>query len=283
MTVRTWLILGVCGLVTGLAVFPWAATAQVPDSVCPPTACGLNPAKRSVSSMLVNSRRIKLNYAINDVGPSGVGTIELWATRDGKSWARYSNEPPPDGPLVVHVAEEGKYGFTIVVRNGVGVASAAPKTGDDPQVWVHVDETRPEVKLGRISVGQGHDAGTLAVEWKATDERLAVKPVTISVSTRKDGPWTPVATSIENTGRYVWHMPRDHPYAFHVKVEAADRAGNVGGDTTHEPIKIDLMRPKGTIIGVDAEKKADSLTVIPTTPVETATKQEFMFGIGWRR
>jgi hypothetical protein len=234
--------------------------------------------------MIVASRRIKLNYAINDVGPSGVSSVEVWATRDGKSWARYSNDPPPDGPLVVQVAEEGRYGFSIVVRNGVGVASPAPAGGDLPQVWVVVDETKPSVKLERVSVGQGHDAGTLAIEWTAKDERLAVKPVTLSVATKKDGPWTPIATSIENSGRHVWHMPRDHPYAFFVKVEAADRAGNVGCDATPEPVKVDLARPKGTIIGVDVEKKTASLTTIPAAPVESpAPRAQFDFGIGLTR
>jgi hypothetical protein len=195
--------------------FPWSTSAQVPESVCRSTTSAREPnCRKEPTTLIVNSRRIRLNYAINDVGPSGFRPSELWATRDGKSWARYSNEPPPDGPLVVHVADEGRYGFSIAVRNGVGVSSGTPKLGDEPQVWVVVDETSPEVKIGRASVGQGHETGTIAVEWSATDERLTVKPVTLSVSTRKDGPWTPIATSIENTGRYVWHMPRDHPMPF---------------------------------------------------------------------
>jgi hypothetical protein len=75
------------------------------------------PAVHAVKSPLtwVNSRRIKLNYEVREVGPSGVSAVELWATRDGKTWQCYSNEPPPAGPLVVHVAEEGCYGFTLVV------------------------------------------------------------------------------------------------------------------------------------------------------------------------
>src|SRR4051794_16650027 len=60
-----------------------------------------------VPVVTVNSRRIRLNYEIREVGHSGVSSVELWATRDGKTWQRYSNEPPPPGPLVIHVAEEG--------------------------------------------------------------------------------------------------------------------------------------------------------------------------------
>src|SRR5262249_54069414 len=76
------------------------------------------PAAHGAGSPMtwVNSRRIKLNYEVREVGPSGVAAVELWATRDGKTWQCYSNEPPPAGPLVVHVAEEGSYGFTLVVK-----------------------------------------------------------------------------------------------------------------------------------------------------------------------
>src|SRR4051794_24681441 len=90
--------------------------------LCPEVSrCGTTVSlKKKVPTMLVNNRRIKLNYNITDVGPSGVSCVELWATRDGKNWARYSNEPPPAGPLCVHVAEEGTYGFSLVVKNGLG-------------------------------------------------------------------------------------------------------------------------------------------------------------------
>jgi hypothetical protein len=264
--------LAVAGLVAGFALAPWDLLAQTPESRCrnEVEACnGITPCEKD-KTLIVNSRRIKLNYSIDDVGPSGVSTLELWATRNGKDWARYSNEPPPDGPLVVHVAEEGRYGFSIVVRNGVGVASPAPKAGDDAQVWVVVDETKPNVRLTRVTPGSGPHVGTLAVEWTATDERLARNPVTLSVASKKDGPYTPIATAIENTGRYVWHMPREHPYSFFVKVEAVDVAGNVGEAVTLEPVRIDMTRPKGTITGVGCEKTASSLTVIPS-PLEKPT------------
>jgi hypothetical protein len=272
MGIRTWIVLGVCGLTTALACFPWNALAGDPETRCRNEACGEVAACAKDKSLIVNSRRIKLNYSIDEVGPSGVSTVELWATRDGKSWARYSNEPPPDGPLVVHVAEEGRYGFSIVVRNGVGMASPAPKAGDEAQVWVVVDETKPTVNLTRVTPGTGTNVGTLNVEWTATDERLTCKPVTLSVATKKDGPYTPFATAIENTGRYVWHMPREHPYSFFIRIEAVDKAGNVGQATTPEPIRIDLTRPKGTITGVGCEKKSASLTVIPA-PAEKPAKE----------
>ena len=168
----------------------------------------------AIPTTLVNSRRVHLNFAISEVGPSGVSSVELWATRDGKSWQRYSNEPPPSGPLVVHVAEEGRYGFSIVVRNGLGLASAAPKHGEAPQMWVDVDETKPVVKMTECHLGKGPDASVLNLRWEATDPNMAETPITICTSKSKDGPWTPVATGLPNSGGHTWQVPTDMPYCW---------------------------------------------------------------------
>ncbi|MFQ3650213.1 MAG: hypothetical protein SNJ75_07765, partial [Gemmataceae bacterium] len=143
---------------------------------------------------------------------------------------------------------------------------------DPPQVWVIVDETKPHLELNRVTPGTGPHVGTLTIEWTATDERLTHKPITLSMATKKEGPYTPFATAIENTGRYVWHLPREHPYAFYIRVEAQDQAGNVAQVTTPEPIRIDLTQPKGTITGVGCEKKTASLTVIPAPVEKSATE-----------
>jgi hypothetical protein len=217
-----------------------------------------NPRKSGEDNtpvLLVNSRRIRLNYEIREVGPSGVSSIELWATRDGKTWQRYSDEPPPKGPLVVAVAEEGRYGFTLVVKSGVGMNAPRPAPGDQPQVWVEVDETRPTVKLTDTIVGRGAEHGQLEIRWSASDSHLLPRPITLSTSVNKDGPWTTIAANLENTGRYTWKMPSDVPYKIYVRVEAADRAGNVGVDQLLKPVAVDHALPRGVILGVEAEKK----------------------------
>lgn len=258
---------------TGLVLGTCLAFAQPPfcGQACPVSTRGERLAKKAVvPTTVVNSRRLRLNYSIKDIGPSGVSAVELWATRDGKSWARYSNEPPPEGPLVVQVADEGKYGFTVVVRNGVGERSPAPVAGDTPQMWVVVDETKPEVRVHDAKAGCGADKGTLVVHWSASDERLALRPVTVSIAAKKSGPWLAVATAVENTGKHTVALPKDHPYEFFVKVEAVDKAGNLGCDTLLTPIKIDHCRPKGTITGVDTETKTALVPTSIPAPVENA-------------
>jgi hypothetical protein len=237
-------------LLAGLATLSPLSKAPAGD-LCPH---GEQPGAVSVPMLLVKDRRLKLNYNVTDVGPSGITCVELWATRDGKHWQRYSNEPPPAGPLCVHVAEEGKYGFSLVVKNGLGVSSPAPKTGDAPQLWVEVDETPPSVQVTECTVG--HE-DCLVIAWTASDVHVADSPITVSTAVSREGPWTAVATGLANTGRYVWKMPKDVPYECYVKVEAVDQAGNVGSDHTPRPVKIDLCKPRGTIVSVEGDRKIE--------------------------
>ncbi len=215
-----------------------------------PAGVPLDPDRR-----LINSTKIRLNFEIKDKGPSGVSTLELWVTEDTRSWSKV--ELPPftnesiQAPLIVPVAREGVYGFTLVARSGVGFGERPPQIGDRPQVWVEVDLTKPLVQLQGVVVGQGADKGKLFINWTAQDKNLGKAPITISYAPKADGPWTPItADRIANSGRYVWSMPETVPYQFLLKVEAADLAGNVGEAVTPEMVKVDLSQPRARITTV---------------------------------
>jgi hypothetical protein len=259
MTVRNsprwWALAGLLGaaLISGGALLArdivvpadWEKT-EGEVAMPPPPAC----PKEKPAECLVNSRRIRLNYEVRDVGPSGVSGVELWCTRDGRTWQRYYDERPAPGPLHVHVAEEGRYGFSLVVRSGVGLSSQRPGPGDVPQMWVEVDETKPVVRLHEVRA----EAGTLAIHWSASDANMKHRPYTLSYAASREGPWTPIVERLDqNVNRYEWRVPKDAPYRFYIRVEAADRAGNVGHDTTAQPITVDPSLPRGVILGVEAE------------------------------
>ncbi len=214
---------------------------------------------------IVNSTTISLNYKIDGEGPSGISAVELWYTQDGRSWQKHSEqkrddarpeETKPKPPYVVEVNGEGVYGFTLVVRSGVGLGDRPPQVGDPPQIWVEVDKTKPVVHLLGVEVGQGPATGNLTVSWTATDKNLGPQPITISYATQVDGPWTPITPApVENNGRYIWRMPPGVPYQFHVKVEATDKAGNVGTAQTTAVVKVDLAKPRPTILDVSPASK----------------------------
>jgi hypothetical protein len=209
------------------------------------------PGRTVPGTRWVNSKRINLNYEIKEQGPSGVSAVELWFTRDGRSWEKYSEEAKPEPPFVFDVHDEGVYGFTIVVRSGVGLSERPPRSGDPPQIWVEVDLAKPVVQWMNVDVGRGPDSGKVFITWKATDKNLGREPITLSYAKDAQGPWTQIAANVENTGRYEWQMPAGVPYKFLVRLDATDKAGNVGTAQTPKHIVVDLAQPKGTILGAD--------------------------------
>lgn len=218
-----------------------------------PSSTRTAPGKR-----FVNSKKISLNYEIKEEGPSGIQAVELWYTRDGRTWEKHSDDTKHlKPPYVFEVQDEGVYGFSLIVRSGVGLTGERPpRSGDPPQVWVEVDITKPVVHWVQADVGRGSDSGWLTITWKATDKNLGRDPISLSYGVTPQGPWTPIASHIENNGRYRWQMPAGGvPYKFFVRVEATDQASNVGALATAKEVIVDLAQPKGLILGVEPASK----------------------------
>jgi hypothetical protein len=228
---------------------------------------------------VVNTRRIKLNYDLENVGKSDVSVVEVWMTQNKQKWELKSNEPPkkPDPCVYMDVPGEGRYGFTILARSGAGRAEKAPSMGDEPDIWVQVDETKPMVHITGYEVGTAQDAGKLLIKWTATDNyQLADRPITISYSINppgQDTKWTPVAEKLTNDGRYIWVMPDGLHFQFYLRVEATDAAGNVGFDQTPKPVVVDLNVPKVHIKGAEGAQAAPGpmgALISPVSPMPPA-------------
>jgi hypothetical protein len=204
----------------------------------------------------VNSTRISLDYKIDDVGPSDISIIEVYVKKEGSGWKKYPKEATRKPPFVVDVDGEGRYGFSLVAKSGVGLSEEPPRDGDPPQIWVEVDLTKPVVEITDIIVGRGPDTGNLTITWKATDKNLSREPISIFYATKPEGPWTPVpgATNYENTGNFVWRMQGGLPYEFYMRVEALDEAGNIGEAKTLKTVKVDLSLPRARVIGIEPAK-----------------------------
>lgn len=208
----------------------------------------------------VNQKQISLSYDLSEVGPSGVSSVELWYTlQQGRTWNKLQDYPidlknPNENrdvkKLAFEVNDEGVYGIKLVAKSGVGLGERPPQPGERPQFWIEVDLTKPVVQIADIKVGTGFDKGKLTIDWKATDKNLGLTPIRLSYADDKAGPWTTIADKLPNSGRYVWRMPDPHPYQFYVKVEAIDRAGNVGDAISLERVKVDLSQPKAKILEI---------------------------------
>jgi hypothetical protein len=221
-----------------------------------PARGGAGPSARNPGeTLLVSSPKFKLQYAVEDAGPAGPATVELWITHDGgRTWIRRGGDDDRVSPIDVDLGGEGTFGLCLVARSASGLGDQPPAPGDPPQTWVEVDTAAPVVQIQTPQIGTGVNAGKVAIAWKASDLHLPPKSVTLSW--RPDGPgaqWQTIADGLENAGQFIWNVPPAVVDRFHLKVEAADSVGHRGSaDTTESgPITVDRSRPRSRIIGLD--------------------------------
>lgn len=197
---------------------------------------------------LVNSKRFELEYEVESVGPAGIAQVELWGTRDGgESWTSFGVDADNRSPMLVTVDREGSYGFRMVVESGTGLRGPVPQSGDLPDVAVIVDLTRPVARIVSAEPGTGPEAGDLVIHWLAEDRFPAPRPVSIWFSSRPDGPWSALASGLENSGRYAWRLDHRVGEQVYLRLEVSDAAGNVQVFDTPQAISIDRARPQGRI------------------------------------
>jgi hypothetical protein len=214
-------------------------------------AADAKPGKAGAPLMrLVNTKRITLNFEVKDVGPSGLSSVELWYTQDCRDWKKY-NAPTQAQAYVIEVDDEGMYGFTLLARSGLGLGKEPPGPGEQPQVWVIVDLTKPDVQLTEVTPPSSPRSQQVTIAWTAADKNLGRQPITLSYAEKEDGPWKVIAGNLENTGKYVWQAPANTA-RFLVRVEAADLAGNVGRAQSARPLLMDTSTPTVSIVGVEA-------------------------------
>jgi hypothetical protein len=202
---------------------------------------------------IVNTHRFQLGYALTDVGPSGVGAVELFITEDnGHKWWKYPDDPDQKSPFDVEVPRDGTYGFTIRARSGVGLSQGPPLPNELPESVVAVDSTPPIVELFPVEQGRGTNINKLHIRWKVTEDNPAELPVSVEYATSLNGPWTPINGWREDVNHTLdWTAGPSVPSQFYLRVIARDIAGNIGKAETQTPIFIDYVQPMARIVDVE--------------------------------
>jgi hypothetical protein len=207
----------------------------------------------SPSRQIINGTHASLEYQVDPQGPSGVGKVEVWATRDeGQTWQRLCEDPDHRSPVALDLPGEGLFGLKLVASNGRGFGGTPPVKGDVPDWWVEVDTTRPQAQLVGAEPGSAADAGCLVISWNASDRNLGPEPVDLYYAARHDGPWLTIAKGIKNSGCHRWVVPPDVGAQIFVRLEVTDRAGNSCRCELQQPVVLDLSRPKVRVLGIAA-------------------------------
>lgn len=199
----------------------------------------------------VNSLTFDVDYDLHIVGPWGVSKVELWATRDeGREWVRFGADDDNRSPIRITVPAAGVYGFRLVVNGANGAAAPTPASGQPPELVIGVDLEQPQAELQAAELGQGPMADHLLIRWTGADANLAARPVSLFFSDQPQGPWSTIATDVDNSGKYAWPLLRQVPERLYLRLEIRDKAGNVAVRGSTAPVELKLPQPTGTFRNV---------------------------------
>jgi hypothetical protein len=218
---------------------------------------------------MVNTKRVTLNYELKDMDNSGISGVELWRTRDAHTWERGEIVGQTNHSFSVEVKDEGLHGFTLLARNGVDAGKEAPVAGEQPQVWVMADFTKPVVQIIGVEVAHNGKSPTIQIHWTAKDKNLGFKPITLSYAEQSQGPWLKLAAGVENNGQFEWQAPPTAPHHIFLRVEAADLAGNIASVQTPNALRLDTVvaLPASASTSIPAsEFMHKAVTTVPPTP-----------------
>lgn len=214
------------------------------------------------------SKQFSLDYEVESIGNGGVDAVELWGTRDGgASWKRWNADPDKQSPFDIEVANEGLVGFRIVVVAANGLTTPRPQPGDPADIYILVDTTAPRARLTGATYGKDQYAGSLIIDYACHDDNFGDRPISLAFSAEPQGEWTTIATGLANTGRYVWPADPQLPREIYLRIEATDKAGNVGIHALDVPIAAQGLSPQGHIRGfepIDGGPQAQQASKAPT-------------------
>ena len=218
--------------------------------VSPTRIPGQTTFQRDIKPLYSNSKMFSLDYNIENDMDTAVSAVELWGTTDqGQTWELWGQDPDRTTPFDIQVETEGLFGFRMIIVGSNGLASNRPRNGDNADAWILVDTQVPQARLVSALYGKGSEAGSMVIEYKATDDYFSDRPIGLAYSESPDGPWTNIATGVRNNGRYVWPADPTLPPTIYLRIEAHDAAGNLATHRLEFPIDVQGLAPRGRIQG----------------------------------
>ena len=206
---------------------------------------------------MAKSRRFAWDYEAQDPLPGG-GRMraELWTTRDGGvTWQRAAVDADGRSPIDVQLPAAGLYGVRLELMADVPDTGDGPRSGDEPQAWLGIDDEPPQVELLGVA-RDPQDASVLVIRYVGRDPLLLPTGGRLLYSPNAEGPWATIADGLAAEGEHRWRPDRTVPARVHVRVEVADAAGNVGSASSTEAVTVAGARVVGRLGGLRAAPDA---------------------------
>ena len=157
----------------------------------------------------VSTLKFDVDYAIEQMGPSGVKAAHLFVRKNQGDWTLAKqhavNLRPGDKdqsiaiPFKAH--EEGTYDFHVIPESGAGKRAPDPRRGDGAMLHVVVDTTPPYVQITGVQVRPGGARGPLVeINWEVADPNLMPNPISLEWSLdAKAGKWNEIKYRLSKT------------------------------------------------------------------------------------
>jgi hypothetical protein len=196
------------------------------------------------SHTVINTRTCSINYQL-DGGARLTNRTDFWASADaGRTWTKLQDASHGVPPAKLTMPGDGVYGIRI--RPGGG--NKPPEQGEEPDCVIEIDTTNPAVNL--LPPTFTAEDRTMILTWTAADTNLLSNSISLYYSQGKDGPWEVIVSGYKNEGVYRWTVPTTLTGPVYLRLEAMDRAGNVGRMELPSPVAIDVGKQRVKVIGV---------------------------------
>lgn len=161
--------------------------------------------------------------------------IRIDLSRDGgKTWTTIISTTSNDGSEPWRVIGPSTSNAMIRV---VKLANPIIQDTSDRALTI-ADVTPPTVRVISPNGGEVWRIGAAyEIKWIASDN-VGITKIDIFYSTDGGRSWRTIATSIKNTGSYIWKVPNTPSTNCLVRVDAHDTAGNKGSDTSDRAFTI---------------------------------------------
>lgn len=224
------------------------------------------PSGRILSPSITARPEVDLSINVNDAGPAGLSSTQLWISRDdGQTWT--------EGPMITEGFKtihwktdgDGRYRLALLLVDQAGNMSPTPKGKSEDQFNVLVDSQKPVIELTSANGLSEADKPTatkrrafkggdrVQVQYIIKDVYLADNPVTVYLQTEPDKGWIEVGRGLSADAAFRFELPAHATKTARVKVSAIDMAGNVGETVASETFQIDTEVDPG-MVGVDLSK-----------------------------
>ena len=206
--------------------------------------------------------------------------IALYYNSDGGDWQLITQDE----------ANDGLYEWTAStldsdnVKVKIEATDATGNVGNDTSAASFtLDSQLPVVELTSPSGGEVMLGGSVfPITWQPATDNFSLTDAPIRLSYSTDGTtWELIAEGERNDGQFDWNVPALDNDDLLVRVEAVDRAGNVGEDISDNPFSVDstapmvvLTSPIGEYISdaeftIDSDAPVSSLTIIQPSKEQT--------------